>query len=163
VLEHLANRLAAMDSEVLADAIEQTRAARDQVKIGVNDLLASVREHAPEAQAASEGLWSRVSRIHKGMAVGLGALVSERPTQARRPCPVPPTAVTSLLRLGIRSRSHSRPGARRCLDTLNLEAKDPETGETRTQVTVETTLQGAEMLQKRISQLVQQASWQSRK
>jgi hypothetical protein len=280
VLEHLANRLAVMDAEVLVDAIEQTRAARDQVKIGVNDLLASVREHAPEMQAASEELWGRVSRIHKDLAVDLGDLVSEllkdarvstedtrfiaavtsaydraktcvedgfgmgreawieevlrtmrrdknsTPVAARElnrarvfiseqfceidryfddrvndlwnrissilgkhlgslfggasgisalrllarlldeasePCPVLSTAVDNLLKLEIRYRSHLHPRVRRCLDTLNLEVKDPETGELRTQVTVETSQQGAELLQKRISQLVQQASWQSRK
>jgi hypothetical protein len=280
VLEHLANRLAAMDAEVLDDAVEQTRAARDQVRVGVNDLLAAVREHAPEMQAASEELWSRVSRIHKDLAVDLGDLVSElllaarvstedarfiaavtaayerakacveegfgagkdawieevfrtmrkeknsTPVAARElnrarvyiseqfseidryfddrvnelwnqvsailgkhlgslfagasgisglrllaklldeasePCPVLSSAVTNLLRLEIRYRSHLHPRVRRCLDTLNLEVKDPETGELRTQVTVETSQQGAEMLHRRVSQLVQQAAWQSRK
>lgn len=280
VLEHLANRLAVMDAEVLIDALEQTRTARDQIKLGVNDLLASVREHAPEMQAASEELWGRVSRIHKDLAVDLGDLVSEllkdarvstedtrfitavtsaydraklcvedgfgagrdawldevlrtmrrdknsTPVAARElnrarvfiseqfceidryfddrvnelwnrvaqilikhlgslfagasgvsalrllaklldeasePCPTLSTAVNNLLKLEIRYRSHLHPRVRRCLDTLNLEVKDPETGELRTQVTVETSHQGAEMLQKRISQLVQQASWQSRK
>ncbi|MEZ4312379.1 MAG: hypothetical protein R3F14_30485 [Polyangiaceae bacterium] len=280
VLEHLAGRLATMDAEVLLDAVEQTRAARDQVKLGVNDLLNAVREHAPEMQAASEELWSRVSRIHKDLAVDLGDLVSELHREARvstedtrfiaavtaayerakicveegfgmgkdawveevvrtmrrdknstpvaarelnrarvyiseqfceidryfddrvndlwnriaaittkhfgglfggaagvsglrllstlldeasEPCPTLSTAVENLLRLEIRYRSHLHPRVRRCLDTLNLEVKDPETGELRTQVTVETSHQGAEQLQKRISQLVQQASWQSRK
>lgn len=280
VLEHLANRLAAMDAEVLNDAIEQTRAARDQVRTAVNDMLAAVREHAPEMQAASEELWSRVSRVHKDLAVDLGDLVSELLQQARvsvedtrfiaavttaydrakicvedgfgmgkeawieevlrtmrrdknstpvaarelnrarvyiseqfceidryfddrvtdlwnrvsvilhkhlgglfggasgvsalkllaklldeasEPCPMLSLAVQNLLRLEIRYRSHLHPRVRRCLDTLNLEVKDPETGEVRTQVAVDTSPQGAEMLQKRISQLVQQASWQSRK
>ncbi|MBK8251201.1 MAG: hypothetical protein IPK82_00845 [Polyangiaceae bacterium] len=280
VLEHLANRLAAMDAEVLVDAIEQTRTARDQVRLGIDDLMAAVREHAPEMQAASEELWSRVSRIQKDLAVDLGDLVSDllrdarvstedtrfvaavtqaygraktcvdegfgmgkdawieevlrtmrrdknsTPVAARElnrarvyiseqfceidryfddrvnelwnriaqitgkhfgglfagasgvsalklmaklldeasePCPVLSTAVQNLLRLEIRYRSHLHPRVRRCLDTLNLEVKDPETGELRTQVTVETSQQGAEMLQKRISQLVQQAAWQSRK
>jgi hypothetical protein len=280
VLEHLANRLATMDAEVLTDAMEQTRAGRDQIKLGVNDLLASVREHAPEMQAASEELWGRVSRVQKDLAVDLGDVVSEllkdarvstedtrfiaavtaaydraklcvedgfgmgrdawidevlrtmrrdknsTPVAARElnrarvfiseqfceidryfddrvselwnrvsailgkhlgnlfggasgvaalrllaklldeasePCPVLSSAVNNLLKLEIRYRSHLHPRVRRCLDTLNLEVKDPETGELRTQVTVETSHQGAEMLQKRISQLVQQAAWQSRK
>ncbi len=280
VLEHLASRLAVMDAEVLQDAIEQTRSAREQVKLGINDLLAAVREHAPEMMAASEELWGRVSRVQKDLAVDLGDLVAEQLQQARistedtrfvaavttayeraklcvedgfgmgkdawieevlrtmrrdknstpvaarelnrarvfiseqfceidryfddrvnelwnrvasiliahvgglfgtvtgvsalrllaklldeasEPCPTLSLAVTNLLKLEIRYRSHLHPRVRRCLDTLNLEVKDPETGELRTQVTVETSPLGAEMLQKRISQLVQQASWQSRK
>jgi len=83
--------------------------------------------------------------------------------EASEPCPSLSEAVTDLLALRLEYRTHLHPRVRRELDGLNLQVKDPESGEPKDQIVVDVNEAGAEKLFRVITQLAEQAAYQTKK
>ena len=92
------------------------------------------------------GLWSQTAEIMKqdfGELVGTGdgeavlRRLSGLMAEASEPCPALCAAVDELLALRLEYRTHLHPRVRRELDGLNLQVKDPESGEPKDQIVVD--------------------------
>lgn len=119
-----------------------------------------------------EGLWADVAGILKQH---LGLLVEDGPSadvldrlagcleDAIEPCPTIGKAVRELRALRMDYRTQLHPRVRRALDGLNLQVVNPETGEQETQIAVEVSEPGAEAVYRAVTQLAEQAAYQTYK
>ncbi len=83
VLEHLAERLPAMDAEVIADAVERCRATTDHLRLALRDLRDAIATHAPESSGAGEQLIERAAELRLDLAEGLDGLTRDLYQKAR--------------------------------------------------------------------------------
>jgi hypothetical protein len=119
-----------------------------------------------------EGLWSQTAAILQkdfGELAGMGdgetvlKRLSALMADAAEPCPALCEAVNDLLALRIEYRTNLHPRVRGELDGLNLQVTDPETGDPKDQIVVDVSQAGAEDLLRRLTQLAEQAAYQTKK
>ncbi|MFN2495329.1 MAG: hypothetical protein ABR608_05405, partial [Pseudonocardiaceae bacterium] len=82
---------------------------------------------------------------------------------AAEPCPRLSNAVAQLLGIRLDYRSQLHPRVRAELDGLALQERDPETGQQRNRIVVETTATGAEQLYHAVTQMAEQAAHLTKK
>jgi hypothetical protein len=83
--------------------------------------------------------------------------------EASEPCPALRGALDDLLALHLEYRTHLHPHVRSELDGLNLQVKDPETGQPVDQIVVDVNESGAEELLLCVTQLAEQAAYRTKK
>lgn len=83
VLDHLADRMSAMDADVVAGTRAQLRAAADRVATLVADLDPALASIAPATGSVAEDLDRRTARLRQDLTGDLVALVAELQEQTR--------------------------------------------------------------------------------
>lgn len=119
-----------------------------------------------------EELWSKIAGI---LGKNSGGLLGDGSGQARlarfgqalagasEPCPSLGDAVTALLGLRIEYRTHLHPRVRRVLDLLHPQQRDTRSGDIGPLLLVEVSERGVDVAARRLSQLAEQAVYETQK